>query len=876
MYSTVLKRTLLVLIALSLLVLLTLPAQAHMAYGLAEKETPQMKGTPKITLGETYKDTFNVSHREKLYILEIAEPGVYLINASATLYGYYYFSGELEIKTWGEEYLPWLDENVTTKQTLADMWWSPYYNGTTWEYKTVFVDTGEVYILWDWSIDDPSQRAETTLTVRKLAALTEATTFTGEFSHNFTKGYVVKLLKFTVTDEGFYNVTLSSICGVNTSAYIKYLEFKIYIEDLTANEKLTIYLNGHEIGVVSNWSGGYWSTRIPLEYANLTGENNLTLVYKGPDSAYVGSASLILHYWDWYSWLGAWRESWQELCYWSIYESISGTWNKTEYVYYPAYTEISYPVVVRIFDSTHGLKMASYTLGEESIWIELTGEVKKISRNTTMPWIYLKPGTYYLWVDIGRLIGYAYVEVSVEKLDIATIDTEGALTLTFNVTNNQKYVALRLPPDKYYNVSLSIVSGGNWTIRAYTPTGTVALEHGIWGTKDSMNERQQSLQNLAVAMIMIPWYYWYYYWYYSERDIAGAVHPIQMYSMQGENVTYVNGKLAGLGTYYFYYYSEVVPIMILSVSASPVTGYTPSSSVNVSLSVKVTGTVETLLPGERKIADFNSTTGPTFKVYKVNLTIGSVYCVNGTPLEYEKNGSIAVGMVPVTIKDWYYWYGYYYYYHGEGVNRSVYCTVFPTTPNATYYIFLEAKDGDTTKASIEITKYEPKDYNFGEKIALSLVSPNIDPSILEKCIYRFEVKENYTYVVTVKTGANFTGATILLVDTYGNTPFKYEYLNPPTLEVSDQYKDITWEFIAKENTTVTMLVTGSSGALNITVTEVKSYETGYSEGYNTGYKSGYESGTSSGQMTGLAIGAPVGLVIGAAIVYLIMRRRIAA
>ncbi|MHA1594579.1 MAG: hypothetical protein ACTSXX_07510 [Candidatus Baldrarchaeia archaeon] len=904
MHGGPLKKLLLILTIMALLILLALPT--HIAYGLAEKSATHTKGTSEIVLGTTYKDTFDYLHKEKFYILKVTEPGIYLISANVTIYGV--ASGELELKTWGETYLPWIDENVTVKSTIASY---DFYNNGTREDKIVFVGTGEVYIVWDWSIDEISERAETTLTVKKLATLAEATAFTNEVSYNFTEGDTIRLYKFVVADAGFYNITISSVCTVNTSVYIDYLELNIYVGTLYADENLTIYLNGHKIAVLTNRSYGSWFTRIPLEYANLTGENNLTLVYKGPSFAYVGDAYLTLHYWRFTG--EYWESEEEDICYWGIYDYIYDTWSGTDYAYL-VYTTIPNPIKrVQIFDDVHGTKMANRTFHGGLLSIRLAGNAEKITTTIGMAYSYLDSGTYYLWVDVGSFtfmdekpIGYAYLKTSVKKLDVVTIDTEGTLKLTFNFTNYQKYVALHLPPDNYYNISLAIVSGGNWSISAYTLTGAVALEHGIWGTKESIRKQHQMLQNVVVIPFYGYYYAYPYYFFmptYKERDITGVFCLTQMYYIMGENVTYVDGKLSGLEE--FTTYPDVVPEMLLYVVASPVTDYTPSTSVSVELSVKVTGTVETLSPGEKKTVDFNSTTGPTYRVYKTTLAIGSLYNINGTPLKYTKNGNVTIMVIPTSIEDWTMFLGTNVitpFLQKSATNRSVYFVIFPAAPNATYYVTLSVKNGDTSRASIEIVKYEAKDYKFGEELALSLVSPDINPSVLEKCIYRFEVKENYTYVITIETGANFTEyAAVYLIDAYGNAPFKYKesyifVLVPmyafPMYMVSEQCKEVSWEFIAKENATVIMVITSSSGTLNITITEIKSYEAGYSEGYNagysegnetgyqtgyeSGYKSGYEGGSSTGQIMGVAIGAPVGLVIGVAVVYLIMRRRIAA
>ena len=84
-----------------------------------------------------------------------------------------------------------------------------------------------------------------------------------------------------------YNIT-------NLVGFLKKAELEIYTHEISPDENLTVYLNGHYIGILTD--GTSFEFDIDPSYVVVNGKNNLTFVYSGPDSARVDYA--YLYVWD--------------------------------------------------------------------------------------------------------------------------------------------------------------------------------------------------------------------------------------------------------------------------------------------------------------------------------------------------------------------------------------------------------------------------------------------------------------------------------------------------------------------------------------------------------------------------------------------------
>ena len=940
-----LRRNCLPLLMAFFLVLLCMPVDT--AHGFQVKHTPTIvkeSSTPTkqtAQLGTTYKDKFNATFYEKVYILKVTDPGIYLINVSATIYSPhgYGWDGELLLETWGEVYYPWLDKYITEKEKLDSI--SYNYNGTWIARKYVFVSPGELILHWNWSFSWPDIEVEAELIVIKQASLSNAIPIVEEI--NITEGSTSKLLKIDVAKEAIYNITLSSVVSYNADAYLRsaYLEISTdWIEDY---ENLTVYLNNYKVGVISgnNW----FYLPVPLEYVNLTGENNLTLVYKGPDNVTVYYAELDVCYWDWNPYDG-WYLDQDWVSYWWIYEDVSNVWSGKAYAW-SIYTHV--PLQLYLLDEIHGQEMLNTIISVSGITINTTTGIHETKLSIYPVLAHLEPNvTYYLWIDIGSFkpedcnaVVYITLEGNMTELKAKVIDTAGSIELSFNANVRSDFVVLQLSPDKYYNLSLRITEGGNWSVQAiavpffpmdwwwyYYYGYPNYISHKIWGKPHQLHENRISVQNLATIR---DWYllYWYYGMYYRTlplRNIMGSYENFLIYVDIGEVVNYTDGSFVGLLENPFMY-GSTDPVMILWVMADPIyydpetyETLTPSESVKVNISAIITGDIETISPGVTLTLKFNATTGPRFKVFKAELDNGKMYLLEASPLAYENSGYIYLTGFTTSIEDWWSYFSRNEMYIGT-INSSAYLAIAPLVPNTEYYIVLSVWGGDTSEVSLKISEYSSKNYALGTKLTLNLKPVETAPETVQSRIYKFDVHENYTYVITVEKGDDFVAsANILIVDMEGNTLFKYQHGTHIVIEPYDYPRESSLIFTANETTTVTMIIWGGSGSLNITITEIKSYEAGYEEGYEagfeegnatgfelgnetgyelgfaegnatgfelgnetgyelgfeegneTGYSKGFESGASTGRITGVAIGASVGAVISAAIVYVISRR----
>ena len=507
--------------------------------------------------------------------------------------------------------------------------------------------------------------------------------------------------------------------------------------------------------------------------------------------------------------------------------------------------------------------------------------------------------------------------------------------MQFNSIKTSELILIRPSLDKYYNLSLTITEGGNWSITA-TPitvfpivaTAIGNFSHELRGNVYYSYERRIMVRDL----VTIPQPSWIFYssgtilGLYPKISLSGTYEPYPLYMTAGPGVDYENGTFesltAGVGSI-----TVATQLIIINVTANQIAEdnfFTPSETVKVLLSVNVTRNVEVLTPGSKKHFSFNTTAGPTHEVVKISVPMSMICLINVTPTRYKESGILNVTILPHDYEDW--WMPIRFL-KGElnrsAINESVQLMLISVIPNATYYLYMLV-GGDTSEVEVKVVPYEPMNYTLGETLSISVRSlkelAEKSPEDLQKQEYRFMVCENYTYVVKITTECNFTGALLIFVDDEGKIPFKYQVWTPeysigslyylmilagaasvpyeeifmsispllqfnymPFYYVPAYLSEVTFTFTARKNGTVYLYIDGASGLMNITITEIKSYEAGYSEGnetgyqtgYESGYKSGYEGGSSTGQIMGVAIGAPVGLVIGVAVVYLIMRRRIA-
>ena len=644
----------------------------------------------------------------------------------------------------------------------------------------------------------------------------------------------------------------------------------------------------------------------------MTDNNNLTLVYKGPDYVYVDIADLCVKYWNWWSWDESWELDMDFVCWWDIKENITGIWNKSKYAY-PVYVRI--PLYVHVLDNLHGRKMqytAHYFVYTFLPWIKVNKTrgvgITEISLYSKTSFAYLDPKRYYIWFDVGplgpsgeKVIENITLTVQVSKLNIARIDIEGSLELSFNEVAS-KLVLLHLSPENYYNISLTITEGGNWSVTAYLEPLLLPVpqrfqdyfitefypEHfygylkcKIWGNSTRIHREQIMVQNL------IPLKDWlYYHWHYAleqhdiyykktlpiiRYDVMGVDGDLPVYVMLGELVKYTDGYVKLMNKSFSYVAtSSYILLRIIAdpLYQDPITGksISPSSEVRINISAKIIGSMETLESNIQTIVELNSSIGPAFKVFKARINGGKLYLLNVTPLKYGINGWVNTRACPLSFEDWWsYWKYIDLKLSKTFTNESSLLVLSPIVQNATYYIYVSVREGDASKVCIELKSFDAKNYTVGEMLALSIEPFDLlikeDPNRLRDFMYEFEINENCTYIVTVEVREEFTSGYILIIDEKGNLPFKYVdimWINNPYYNMSADYKEYSWEFTAKSDSRVFLYVWGDGGTISITITKIYSYEAGYQEGYEVGYNEGYQ----AGNITGFELGNRTGYELG--------------
>ena len=804
---------------LILLLLVALCANTGIGWALSAVESEGgVKGVSQILLNETYHDTFNKTLNEKVYILSITEPGIYLINANAVMSGIK-ATGRLSICAWAEFYRPWLDQDVSMK---SEIWKTDLSLSTTEPEATklefiTLMSGGSLIVRWKWDV-----RAETTvetnLKISKIAALTNALPITQQM--NITRRFSTNILKFEISEEGLYNLTFSGAIRYNASLI---------------DEKADI------------------------------------------------------------------------------------------------------PIGIQVFDEVHGPKpdiLCVKTEVDVTLLQDKNLQTENFSKSVLA---YLRPGIYYILPDTIKAweedaVAFITFNASVSTINTLVIDTEGSSQISLNRTRRWTLLMLHMLPERYYNLSLTITSGGNWSVTA-TPVSVEALTISPWNYPIAFHtaivignsivyEQRMSAQN----MVSIPAPLYLNGISYPLRDPMGYFPPLINYTILGEELNctydYRKGEFVRLLPYRFRM-ELLYPKILLNISITPIENFTPSEQVSINVSLTVTGNLPQVTPDSSIALDFNVTTGPTFTIVKTNLSAGNIYLVNITPTEYNKSGIVNASIWPRTYEDW-----WILEYHKNlpsksAVNASVAFVIPPVLTNSTFFLLIATPPSpdksDTSKVLLQISELPAQNYTPGTELHLSV--ENIEtlastaPQKLKNLILKFEVRENYTYVLTVKISANFSGANITIFDTRGNIPFKYQpyqdYL--PYIQIPPDFEEYSWNLIAKENSTVVLLIWGSSGQLDLSITEIKSYQAGYQEGYaagfhegnktgfqlgnetgfelgfetgnssgyetgyeegnKTGYTSGYQSGLGTGQIRGIIMGAPIGLATGVLLTYALTRRR---
>lgn len=848
-----LRKAIVVSILILLLFALLKPVST---YALSSSPDIEENSKGEALLEQTVTMTFNASYKEDYYILNITDPGVYLFNLTATLIQQSYIwgvHGYCEIYSSAKIYSPFFDKNVTTRNQIAyGYFWMKDPGDTDSMYrKFVFVNTGVFMVSQHWYLYEEDV-VEVEFTVRKLASLSEAEMLNmGVNSFTWTEEETTRMYKLNIEEPGLYNVTLRAQVPYNVSDPTKLLAYAtliIYTDWIYPDENLTVYLNNHSIGVITN--GDYFSLDVDLSYVVLNGNNNLTFVYSGPYSVYIYWAELeVVDVFEYskYTWF-------------DINQEVSATISVFSWFYWRMIVRPFSDIL--FFDEEHGIRryVDYYIRFYLASYVSLPGA--GILNLTDGRILYLFSKNYYFSLTSGKFkmlnTSYITLDILIEKMDVPILNGGDSAFLEFNTSDpTPKFALIQLSPDKYHELSLSITKGGNVSVKAYV------YSTGLWywyywypqmscltvnsPTNNMSYEERVDLKN-AISLTFLG--------FEPNWDLTGSTFFKDLNIFVAERLYYENNTPMFLGEPQISL--TVGGFIFLRIDTYPIyywRGYylTPSENVTVKLSLNITGNIETISPGHTITFDTNTTMGPTYRVFKLDAECGSIYTINATPLEYGERGFISIITLPTSIEDWYLYY-YREFEYAEAVNSSAildYISVF----NSSVYIFVEVTEypgypefNGTSKVVLSVEETKPTVYEFGTTETLSLNGMKV---------YQFDVIKNYTYVITVKPKYDLTSLRIDFVDERGNFPFKGLTPYPPSIYINFPGSEASYYFIANGNS-IAYLILNGEGTVSFEISYIKSYETGYEEGYQEGFGVGNETGFNEGNSTGYREGYETG------------------
>jgi len=656
--------------------------------------------------------------------------------------------------------------------------------------------------------------------------------------------------------QGVYNITIQASIPYDLTSLVELLEraeLEIYTRYISPDENLTVYLNGHYIGTLTDETS--FEFDIDPSYVVVDGKNNLTFVYSGSDSARVDYAYLRI--WDIFDN--------SEYAYYNIRKDIDDVYSDYEWLYY-SYTFKPFGEIM-LFDEEYGTSMYYVQFDLEGT---LDGPGAGILNITSQKLVSLFPGNYYLnFVSMKfKVLNASYIKLNiyVEKIEVNSLSGSGFLYLDFNISMPEtKYVLIQLSPERYHELSVLIVEGGNCsaTVNALILDWQINLLRylKVNSPADNMSYTEQ-IKFTNIVPLPTPQLYY--------RDLTGTRYfrePINF--IFGERPLYKNNTFTKL---------EISPEIfslagnvLLSIDVTPLAlwnGYAlkPSENVKLFLSLNVREDVEKISVNDTITFNTNTTSGPTYKLFKLeNASCGYLYTITATPEAYVEHSYVSIWALSTSVEDWYMFYSpplYWYWYEPfvkEAVNTSAILNYMCVFDNPIYILVCVTQnpgEGDingTSKITIEVRETRPGNYTLG----------NLETSYLNGLkVYQFNIIENYTYVITVEAGYDLSLTTLTFIDTGGNLPFNISetkaiiYFNP------DVESKITLTITAKESS-ATYLILQGKGNINFQIKTIKSYKAGYEEGYKHGYR--------TGRNFGLLIGVPLGVAVGIALTYIIRR-----
>ncbi|MFX1566369.1 MAG: hypothetical protein ACFFCH_10300 [Promethearchaeota archaeon] len=449
----------------------------------------------------------------------------------------------------------------------------------------------------------------------------------------------------------------------------------------------------------------------------------------------------------------------------------------------------------------------------------------------------------FLWLNGGSIT----LTIHISELPTQVCSVGSPVTLNFDTTDPLEYVFFDMEQWYEYSISFGSPVGAEWQVMGYDPyyMWPAGLAYAYSEVSGPYYQEQRWTQAANIPVNSTP------------KDTVSGKFNINYWTVfrtqiLDDNGTIINALPFGMASPSFI---TMIPAIFQAI---PMMGATPTFSVTLTMQETP---IPTISAGMTQAFDFNTTTGPVGRFFKVPLQAGHVYDVTVDPTVYTSSGSYVLwAFPPDDYENWFFprlmspgYMGMSGIYLEYNTTRTMH---FTSVTNGTLLAYIVAYYGvmsDLEEAEITVTETPPT--------TLTLNTP--ENFILEHFLtLRFSVQRDFYYKLNIDLNPPSMIIQATVFDEDGNTPFA---ITEPDfwIVVSPQLMGSNFTSTYQATTTgdVFLVITPSiaaslGGTVTIEIIELAPFAIGHLPGILQGL------------LIAIAWGVPLGIVLAALISWL--------